>query len=114
MNINTQYNSPANRVRVSFSVFNVDDEDKQFRIGLVGSGMPAGTIRWHVEPQEWKTADELKDIEFILKREDEDTIVVEKKRVDDEVVEDRTKVEIQRNWPAEAHGASSTDRSYTF
>lgn len=111
MTIHAQYNVPLDQVTVSFGTFNVEDQQKRFKVGIIDRPTP-NRIRWHEEPQEWKTPEEIRDLSFVLSHDD--IVVVERKIIDNEEIESRVRINIGDDWPADAHGGTSVDRPYIF
>ena len=111
MTIFVQFNFPPDNATVSFGTFSIEDQNKSFRVGLINRTSP-DMIRWHEEPREWKSCEEIRNISFGLCRDD--IVIVEKKMPENEDAESRIRVELGNDWPPNAHGGTSVDRPYIF
>lgn len=104
MNLSITFNwPPPDHARVSFGTPNIKDKDWEFRIGVV-TQEDKDKIYW-LKPG-WFSGEIEKEIIFDVERGSK--VVVERKRKNAEKAETRNIWDINREWPAEAQGASST------
>ncbi|MEN6511783.1 MAG: hypothetical protein ABFD00_08125 [Chloroherpetonaceae bacterium] len=111
MTINFMYNWPPaeNSIRISLNGQTIEDKNFVFRLGVIKKNNPNG-VYW--QGKNWLSDEEISKLNFDIKCGDK--IAVCKKRRDTEEIVFKNIWDTERDWPAEASGASTTVIPFEF
>ena len=112
MKLDIFFNWPPgeNSARVDLGMANVEDVQKDFRVGVMPATHP-GRIAWHEAG--WVRGRNVEGkFQFSVKRGDK--VVVEQRLSGEENADAKLVIDTDEKWPAEAHGPTHVDQGWTF